>query len=129
MFRKVISLGEFSHCGQIFFNKEIGKIRFKSVNSRKKCSIYGIFLTKFTNHKIEKKKRKKRESRKNTDNICMWYIPGTNIMPSPNQHLFWYQLTNALCLLLIIKKCGCNSLLPIHSLDKKIHYFLTNYLN
>jgi hypothetical protein len=26
-------------------------------------------LTKFTNHKIEKKK----EKRKNTDNICIWY--------------------------------------------------------
>jgi hypothetical protein len=27
-------------------------------------------LTKFTNHKIEEKKK---EKRKNTDNICIWY--------------------------------------------------------
>jgi hypothetical protein len=35
--------------------EEIGKIRLNSVNLRIKCSKYGKKLTKFTNHKIEKK--------------------------------------------------------------------------
>jgi hypothetical protein len=32
----MISLGEFLHCGLNVFFEEIGKIRFKSVNSGKK---------------------------------------------------------------------------------------------
>jgi hypothetical protein len=35
---KVISLGEFLHCGYIFL-KKLGNFRFNIVNSRKKCSI------------------------------------------------------------------------------------------
>jgi hypothetical protein len=44
-----------------FFFEEIGKIRFKSVNSGKKLLNKWKFLTKFTNHKIEKKKKKKKK--------------------------------------------------------------------
>jgi hypothetical protein len=54
LYRWVIFLGEFLHCDYNFL-KEIGKIRFNSVNSRKKCSKYGKKSTNFTNHKIEKK--------------------------------------------------------------------------
>jgi len=47
-------LVNFRNVTTIFF-EEIGKIRFNSVNLRKKCSKYGKKSTKFTNHKIEKR--------------------------------------------------------------------------
>jgi hypothetical protein len=54
---------------------------------------------------------KKKEERKNTDNIC---ILGTNIRLNQNHHLYCYQVTKALGLLLIIRKGRCNFLLPVH---------------
>jgi ribosomal protein L44E len=66
---------------------------------------------KVTNHKIEKKKK---EKRKNTDNISIWYTRYKYYALTKPAHLYWYQVTKALCLFLIIKRCGCNSLLPIH---------------
>jgi hypothetical protein len=54
--------------------EEIGKIRFNSVNLRKKMLNKWKKLTKFTNHKIEKKKRKEK-----TLIIFVSGIPGTNI--------------------------------------------------
>jgi hypothetical protein len=42
LYRPVIFLGEFSHCGYKKI-KEIGKFRFNSVNSRKKSSKNGKF--------------------------------------------------------------------------------------
>jgi hypothetical protein len=91
------------------FFEEIGEIRFNSVNSRKQCSMNGKFWQILQTTKLRKKKIKEK-----TMIMFVSAIPGTNIMPWPNRHLYWYQVTKALCLLLIIKKCGCNSLLPIH---------------
>jgi hypothetical protein len=69
----------------------------------------GILLRSLQTTKLEKKKKK--EERKNTDNIC---ISGTNIRLNQNHHLYWYQVTKALGLLVIIRKGRCNFLLPVH---------------
>jgi hypothetical protein len=44
--------------------EEIGKIRFNSVNSRKKMLKKWKILAKFTNHKIEKKKEIEKRKKK-----------------------------------------------------------------
>jgi hypothetical protein len=62
---------------------------------------------------IEKKKKKERERKEKT---LIIFVSDTRYkyyaLTKPT--LYWYQVTNVLCLFLIITKCGCSSLLPIH---------------
>jgi len=59
LYRKVFSLGEFSHCGY-FFLKKLGKL-FLILWIREKMLNKWKFLTKYTNHKIEKKEEEKKK--------------------------------------------------------------------
>jgi hypothetical protein len=57
----VIFLGEYSHCGYKENLKKLGKIGVIVVNSRKKMLIKWKILTKFTTHKIEKRRKGKKQ--------------------------------------------------------------------
>jgi hypothetical protein len=60
----VIFLGEFSHCGYKENLKKLGKFVLNSVNLRKKCSIYGIFLQSLQTTKLEGGDKKKKGKKK-----------------------------------------------------------------
>jgi hypothetical protein len=60
MYKAVIFLGESLHCGYKRKLEEIGKIRFNSLNLTKILLIKWKKSTKFTTHKIEKRRKGKK---------------------------------------------------------------------